>query len=175
LSPFEQQYTDKYHPAPAYPAPATHYARGYEPKYEPKPTYGTENPAEELGEAAVDLIKFKLWLLKTGAKIVLTPFELAYSKLHGLKPEYPAPGKVYARGEYEPKPTYGTPEPNLGEELSEAAIQVLKWKLALIEAGFKLILTPAELAYNALHHPKPEYPAPKPTEYPAPKPTKSYY
>ncbi|KAF1818604.1 uncharacterized protein K489DRAFT_413672 [Dissoconium aciculare CBS 342.82] len=149
LSPFEQQYTDKYHPAPAYPAPATHYARGYEPK----PTYGKENPFEVLSDAALAVLKFKLYLLSQGAKIILSPIEAAYNEAHHPAPEYPAPSQHYARGEYKPEPTYGKENPF--EELSEAAIKLLQFKLYLIETGAKIILSPAEALYNETHHPKP--------------------
>jgi hypothetical protein len=111
--------------------------------YEPKPTYGgaeLPNPFEVIGDAAIALIKWKLALIKEGAKIILSPFEAAYAAAHDLQPEYPPAGKTY----YARDADYAPKAENPFELLSEAAIDVLKFKLALIKAGAKIILSPLE-------------------------------
>jgi hypothetical protein len=50
-----------------------------------------------------------------------------------------------ADADYAPKPTYGSPKDvNPFEIISDAALTLLKWKLALIKEGAKIILSPFE-------------------------------
>jgi len=150
LSPFEAAYAAAHDLQPEYPTAGKTYARDAD-KYEPKP----ENPLEVISDAALAILKFKLYLISTGAKIILSPFEQAYNDKYHPAPSSYKP-KTYTRDadKYEPKP-YGSKGGDLGDELSEAAIQLLKWKLALLKAGVEIILTPAEILYKATHDVEP--------------------
>jgi hypothetical protein len=178
LSPFEAAYAAAHDLQPEYPTAGKTYARDAD-KYEPKP----ENPLEVISDAALAILKFKLYLISTGAKIILSPFEQVCTSSDELEifplsnsrnpsrllilcnqayndKYHPAPSsykpKTYTRDadKYEPKP-YGSKGGDLGDELSEAAIQLLKWKLALLKAGVEIILTPAEILYKATHDVEP--------------------
>jgi hypothetical protein len=78
-------YNDKYHPEPSYPAgyKPKSYPREAEADYAPKPYSGGKddvNPFEIISDAALALLKWKLALIKEGAKIILSPFEQVRKK-----------------------------------------------------------------------------------------------